>query len=85
MTNYDKVKDIILDVTGLKGSEITNTTSLYEDVFSDYLDRFLVAFELEEAFGIEFNLESLDEDKVFETIQSITKTVQTLLDEEEAD
>ena len=50
---FDKISEIICSQLNLKSEQITENTSLNDDLGADSLDIFQIVLEIEETFGIE--------------------------------
>jgi len=78
----NKIKGIIIDTLQLRGdaSELSSITPLRDDIFKDFLDVFLVRFDLEDTFDVSFENSP---EGTFETVQSISEEIEKLLEEKE--
>lgn len=59
---FEKLKDIIVDVMGCKPDEITMDTTFVDDLGADSLDIFQIIMGIEDAFDIE--IENEDAEKI---------------------
>jgi acyl carrier protein len=53
MSNFDKVKDVIMDKLGVEDDKITLEASFIDDLGADSLDTVELIMQLEEEFGLE--------------------------------
>ena len=53
MSNFDKVKDVIMDKLGVEDDKITLEASFIDDLGADSLDAVELIMQLEEEFGLE--------------------------------
>ena len=53
MSNFDKVKDVIMDKLGVEEDKITSEASFIDDLGADSLDTVELIMQLEEEFGLE--------------------------------
>ena len=53
---FEKLKDIIVDVMGCNPDEITMDTTFVDDLGADSLDLFELVMALEEEYGVEIRL-----------------------------
>lgn len=53
MSNFDKVKEVIMDKLGVDEDKITAEASFVDDLGADSLDTVELVMQLEEEFGIE--------------------------------
>ena len=72
MSNFDKVKEVIMDKLGADEDKITTEASFVEDLGADSLDTVELIMQLEE----EFNLEISDEEA--EALTNLTKVLEYL-------
>lgn len=66
----NKIKEIVAEQLGVEVSELTETTSLKDDLNADSLDLFQIIMSLEEEFGIEIPTEDTES---IQTIGDIEK------------
>ena len=59
---FEKLKDIIVDVMGFNPDEITMDTTFVDDLGADSLDIFQIIMGIEDAFDIE--IENEDAEKI---------------------
>ena len=57
---FEKLKDIIVDVMGCNPDEITMDTTFVDDLGADSLDLFELVMALEEEYGVEIPSEDLE-------------------------
>ena len=69
---FDKVKMIVADQLGKDINEITETTSLQDDLGADSLDAVEIIMALEDEFGIEISDEKA---QTFNNIGEISKYI----------
>lgn len=77
---FDKLKDVIAGVLSVDPREITEETTLIEDLGADSLDLFQIAVGIEEAFQIELMEEQLGQIK---TAGDALKVLQSIVEEKE--
>lgn len=53
MSNFDKVKDVIMDKLGVEDDKIILEASFIDDLGADSLDTVELIMQLEEEFGLE--------------------------------
>ena len=53
MSNFDKVKDVIMDKLGVEEDKITSDASFIDNLGADSLDTVELIMQLEEEFGLE--------------------------------
>ena len=53
MSNFDKVKNVIMDKLGVEDDKITLEASFIDDLGADSLDTVELIMQLEEEFGLE--------------------------------
>ncbi len=58
--NLDKIKEVVAEQLGVEVAELTQETSLKEDLNADSLDLFQIIMSLEEEFGIEIPTEDTE-------------------------
>ncbi|MDD3776305.1 MAG: acyl carrier protein [Actinomycetota bacterium] len=66
MENFEKVKEILVDVLGAKEEEIAPESKFVEDLGADSLDLVELIMSLEDKFGIEISDEEAEK---LETVQ----------------
>lgn len=59
---FEKLKEIIVDVLGCNGDEITVDTKFVDDLGADSLDIFQIIMGIEDAFDVE--IENEDAEKI---------------------
>lgn len=59
---FEKLKEIIVDVMGCNGDEITTDTTFVDELGADSLDIFQIIMGIEDAFDIE--IENEDAEKI---------------------
>jgi acyl carrier protein len=72
---FEKIKEIIIDIIDVSDVEITLDTRLKNDLGTDSLDFLQIASEIEEAFKIEFSEESANE---LETVGDVVNYVKKM-------
>ena len=55
--DFEKIKELVAEQLGVEVSELTEETSLKDDLNADSLDLFQIIMSLEEEFGIEIPTE----------------------------
>ena len=74
---FEKVRDIIVEILNVEESEVTLTTSFVDDLGADSLDIFQIVMGIEEAFDIEIPQEAAENIKTVgeavEAIKSLAK------------
>ena len=55
--DFEKIKELVAEQLGVDVSELTEETSLKDDLNADSLDLFQIIMSLEEEFGIEIPTE----------------------------
>lgn len=68
--DFEKIKDLVAEQLGVDVSELTEETSLKDDLNADSLDLFQIIMSLEEEFGIEIPTEDTES---IQTIGDIEK------------
>jgi len=58
---FEKIKEIIIDILGVSEDKVTPETRLTNDLGTDSLDFLQIVSEIEEAYNIEFSEESAKE------------------------
>ena len=58
--DFNKVKEVVAEQLGVEKEELTEATSLKNDLNADSLDLFQVIMALEEEFGIEIPTEDVE-------------------------
>jgi acyl carrier protein len=58
--DLNKIKEVVADQLGVDVSELTQETSLKDDLNADSLDLFQIIMSLEEEFGIEIPTEDTE-------------------------
>ena len=58
--DLNKVKEVVAEQLGVNAAELTQETSLKEDLNADSLDLFQIIMSLEEEFGIEIPTEDTE-------------------------
>ena len=66
MENFEKVKEILIDVLGAKEEEISPESKFVEDLGADSLDLVELIMSFEDKFGIEISDEEAEK---LETVQ----------------
>ena len=73
---FEKLKDIIVDVMGCNPDEITMDTTFVDDLGADSLDIFQIIMGIEEELDIEVNVEEAEKIvTVGDAVELIKKTV----------
>lgn len=58
--DFNKIKELVAEQLGVDVTELTQETSLKEDLNADSLDLFQIIMSLEEEFGIEIPTEDTE-------------------------
>ena len=58
--DFNKIKDVVAEQLGVEITELTQETSLKNDLNADSLDLFQIIMSLEEEFGIEIPTEDTE-------------------------
>jgi acyl carrier protein len=58
--DFEKIKELVAEQLGVDVAELTQETSLKEDLNADSLDLFQIIMSLEEEFGIEIPTEDAE-------------------------
>jgi acyl carrier protein len=58
--DFEKIKAVVAEQLGVEVSELTEETSLKDDLNADSLDLFQIIMSLEEEFGIEIPTEDAE-------------------------
>ena len=58
--DINKIKELVADQLGVEVAELTEQTSLKEDLNADSLDLFQIIMSLEEEFGLEIPTEDTE-------------------------
>lgn len=77
--DLNKIKEVVADQLGVDVAELTQETSLKEDLNADSLDLFQIIMSLEEEFGIEIPTEDTES---IATIGDIEKYLNSRKEEE---
>ena len=73
---FEKLKDIIVDVMGCNPDEITMDTTFVDDLGADSLDIFQIIMAIEEEFGIEIPTEEAEKiTTVGDAVEQIKKAL----------
>ena len=57
---FEKIRNIIADVLNVDPDEITEETTFAQDLDADSLDEYQIIMEVEDRFGIEVPVESIE-------------------------
>lgn len=68
--DFNKIKELVADQLGVEVSELTENTSLKNDLNADSLDLFQIIMSLEEEFGIEIPTEDTENIQTIGDIQN---------------
>lgn len=68
--DLNKIKEVVADQLGVEVGELTQETSLKDDLNADSLDLFQIIMSLEEEFGIEIPTEDTESIKTIGDIES---------------
>ena len=79
MMDLEKIKEVVAEQLGVDTTELTQETSLKDDLNADSLDLFQIIMSLEEEFGIEIPTEDTES---IGTIGDIEKYLQSRSEEE---
>ena len=74
---FEKLKDIIVDVMGCNPDEITMDTTFVDDLGADSLDIFQIIMGIEEEFDIEIPYDEIIEEN-FNSVEAMAEMVERL-------
>jgi len=72
---FEKLKDIIVDVMGCNPDEITMDTTFVDDLGADSLDIFQIIMGIEEEYDIELDNESVEQ---IQTVGDAVEAIRTI-------
>lgn len=68
--DFNKIKEVVAEQLGVDVAELTQETSLKEDLSADSLDLFQIIMSLEEVYGIEIPTEDTESIKTIGDIEN---------------
>ena len=72
---FEKLKDIIVDVMGCNPDEITMDTTFVDDLGADSLDIFQIIMGIEQEYDIELDNESVEQ---IQTVGDAVEAIRTI-------
>ncbi|HHU74724.1 MAG TPA: acyl carrier protein [Clostridiales bacterium] len=74
--DFNKIKELVAEQLGVEVKDLTNETSLKDDLHADSLDLFQIIMSLEEEFDLEIPTEDTENIKTIGDIENYLKSRQ---------